>query len=684
MSDVIVPPDICLTHNLKQPKHVRMENVDSSTQASIGNIQAPASPTASLSAKSKKIERSCLLCHQRKIRCNKRSPCSNCTRADVVCCYPGPEKPGRRQPKFTISELAARVTRLERTIAAVSNDASDSTNKSSPDEAGDMSEKQSVADSSHSPEELLVQDGSSTRYINEALLSRVLEGERGLQSVMGSPRADSERGKMSSPLDIGGLFSGFNRSMQDAQSHHPSRWHATQLWQAFVNNVDPIVKVLHVPTTQATIYAAINNPSSIEEDLNALLFSIYFAATTSLTSRVAVSLLGYDKSRALNHYKQGLEQSLAGANILDTPSMRSLQAMTIYLACLRAYNGGRSGWTLNGLVLRSAQSIGLHRDGKNFNLPPFESEMRRRLWWYICAIDSRAAEDHGIALNGFDKSSDTRFPLNVNDSELSPNMQELPMEKAKWTEMSFSLTVIEATHVLQQFYQTPDTSLNVTSGESSKDEILNGLMTRLKDKYICDCNIPIQKATQLCGRLLGAKLRFLISPPWLDRSAVVNNASYANEDALVAACLILEMNIQLYSDDLMRGFRWYFETYVQYHPLTYVLWHLCVKPLGPSLDRAWKAVDESFEIVDHRDISCQLGSKWTVLQRLRDKALRIRHSCDTEGSVINIELEDPSRMKISTEGFENAPNYIPGGDENWDFNATNFDMPGFGDIDFSF
>lgn len=148
---------------------------------------------------------------------------------------------------------------------------------------------------------------------------------------MGSPSDESNRVRKSSSLDIGGIFSGFNQSMKDTQSYHPSRWHAMQLWQAFVNNVDPIAKVLHIPTTQATIFAAINNTSILEEDLNALLFSIYFAATTSLTSSAVTNLLGQDKSTALNRYKQGLEQSLAGARILDTPSVRSLQAMTIYL-----------------------------------------------------------------------------------------------------------------------------------------------------------------------------------------------------------------------------------------------------------------------------------------------------------------------------------------------------------------
>lgn len=122
--------------------------------------------------------------------------------------------------------------------------------------------------------------------------------------------------------------------MTNIQSYHPSRWHAMQLWQAFVTNVDPIAKILHIPTTQAIVFAAISNANHVDEDLSALLFSIYFAATTSLTSTDAANLLGQPKSTALNKFKQGLEHSLAGANILDTPSMKSLQAMTIYLVSI--------------------------------------------------------------------------------------------------------------------------------------------------------------------------------------------------------------------------------------------------------------------------------------------------------------------------------------------------------------
>jgi hypothetical protein len=97
----------------------------------------------------------------------------------------------------------------------------------------------------------------------------------------------------------------------------------------------------------------------------------------------------------------------------------------------------------------------------------------------------------------------------------------------------------------------------------------------------------------------------------VSRCDAEKRASHATEDDLVAACRILEINLQLQSDDLLRGFRWHFETYIQYHLLTYVLWHLCVKPVGSTVERAWNAIDGSFELADHRDISFEPRSKWT-------------------------------------------------------------------------
>ena len=39
--------------------------------------------------------RSCVICRQRKVRCDKQSPCSNCRRANVACISPSTDRPPR-------------------------------------------------------------------------------------------------------------------------------------------------------------------------------------------------------------------------------------------------------------------------------------------------------------------------------------------------------------------------------------------------------------------------------------------------------------------------------------------------------------------------------------------------------------------------------------------------------------
>jgi hypothetical protein len=65
---------------------------------------------------------------------------------------------------------------------------------------------------------------------------------------------------------------------------YPPRREAVYLWRTYFNNVDPFVKILHIPTIEPTIYAAINNPESIAPDISTLLFAIYLSATLSILS----------------------------------------------------------------------------------------------------------------------------------------------------------------------------------------------------------------------------------------------------------------------------------------------------------------------------------------------------------------------------------------------------------------
>lgn len=168
-------------------------------------------------------------------------------------------------------------------------------------------------------------------YLSFGGFSLIRPKEREIQSVMVNWSSESNYNSSAPIFDLGGVLSSLNTPKVGGQEVFPSKWQAMQLWQAFVNNVDPLAKILHISTAQIAVFSGINNPNKATEDINALLFAIYFAATTSLASKDVENLLGQSKSTALNKFKQGLEASLARANLLDTPSLTSLQALVIYL-----------------------------------------------------------------------------------------------------------------------------------------------------------------------------------------------------------------------------------------------------------------------------------------------------------------------------------------------------------------
>lgn len=65
--------------------------------------------------------RSCVTCRRRKVRCNKRSPCSNCLKAGIDCVFPPPGRAPRKSAKRPPdAELLSRLRRLEGVVEHLS------------------------------------------------------------------------------------------------------------------------------------------------------------------------------------------------------------------------------------------------------------------------------------------------------------------------------------------------------------------------------------------------------------------------------------------------------------------------------------------------------------------------------------------------------------------------------------
>ena len=56
---------------------------------------------------------SCILCQQRKVKCDRQKPCGNCIKARAECIPSAPTVPRRRRKRFSEQDVAARLRRYE-------------------------------------------------------------------------------------------------------------------------------------------------------------------------------------------------------------------------------------------------------------------------------------------------------------------------------------------------------------------------------------------------------------------------------------------------------------------------------------------------------------------------------------------------------------------------------------------
>jgi hypothetical protein len=126
------------------------------------------------------------------------------------------------------------------------------------------------------------------------------------------------------PFVVGG-------SLATVTNAHPPAIQMFQLWQIYISNVNPLLKVTHTPTLQSQVISASANPAKIPKPLEALLFAIYFAAITSLSEEEVQSTFGEDKVILLGKYHNATQQALVNAGFMRSPDLMVLQALFLYL-----------------------------------------------------------------------------------------------------------------------------------------------------------------------------------------------------------------------------------------------------------------------------------------------------------------------------------------------------------------
>lgn len=425
----------------------------------------------------------------------------------------------------------------------------------------------------------------------------------------------------------GFLFS-FHSLSHSLRSYHPSPEKIFVLWDVYQNNVAPLVTVIHKPIAKRRLMEAAQHCEALDKNTEALVFSIYLAAAMSMSSEECLDKLGESRDAAVKLYRFAVEQALAKANLLNTQSLVLLQAAVLFLIGVRREDDTKFVWSMTAVVLRLAQGLGLHRDGTNFGLSPFETEMRRRLWWHISVLDIRSSEDHGTEFQIHDKMYDTRFPLNVNDDDLSPEMLVPPNERIGCTDMTFSLIRFEITLVLRQVNcGCPSVRFQIENNQLSPGDcgkIVRTLSERVEERYVkhCDMNVPLQWFSAAVARLILSKLWLIVHHPMTTRHHPERNLTHeSRENLFLTSIEVIQFTHLMESNENTAKWSWMPQTNTPWHAVAFVLSELCVRPPSRATDKAWVAVSWVYRELDKKH---KKGMLWRPLSRLMKRAAAVR------------------------------------------------------------
>jgi hypothetical protein len=548
----------------------------------------------------------CVTCARRKVKCSKTGPpCTSCNRSKLECHYEAP--PPRKRKRKPVDDVTDKLERYEKVLKE----------HNLLSKAYEDSPENPPPDIKHFPLGIpwpnnrggkLLSGHGKSRYIDSTLWKNLGEEELNPSSEE-EENADQDDPAIPSPAVAhdpvsAQLMNGVptQRSLLD---YHPTYDVAMKLWKTYCTHVEPITKLLHVPTIQTLVLRAAANPSTASKATECLQFVIYHFAVVAMSEKEGMDLLGQPRSACLTRFHDAARQALVNAHFLRTSELMVLQAFISFLLSVRGTYDPHTFWVLTGVAVRIGQRMGLHRDGEVLGLNPFDVEVRRRVFWQLLPLDGMAAQVSGTGIALPYDSWDTKEALNVNDADIWPDMTEKPIQRVGATDMMFCLCRAE----IGKFHQKGKPFLGTwgrlwDSGDISAitelEKAIDNLETTLEENFFryCDFVEPLHCLTLAMGRgaLTNARLRLRLP------ALKINEEGQEGEREQIwnMALKVLDYAISVLSNPLLQRYAWHLRSFFQWDPL---IWVLSEIRKGASVvtdpGAVWQKIDQMFEVYPH-------------------------------------------------------------------------------------
>ncbi|KAG1743311.1 fungal-specific transcription factor domain-containing protein [Suillus paluster] len=382
------------------------------------SLDAPGTPPEGFTPTARKTHNkkqplSCAECRRLKLKCDRVFPCQSCSkRGCAEICPDGALTSGKgsrfilantEQLHSKIIQMSDRIRQLEDALETVQAKCSSDPHPllhqdslriknslelySSHATSGRHAQTEGTSKENHASNFQLSVASSSTRDADKVRDSRSEERYSSAEALISDvPGLSPEIEKLSQTFPYPWLPN--NPMRQRIYEMLPSRQEAEYLCtQARLNalwqyNLDPSETWL---------------PNLVHHVYTTPVSSLCFRRLSLLFIMMAIGLLvdlnQQNESPRAEVFHRLARASLCEMNLMDEPSLDLLQTLFYMIWYLLIFSDKSQAvayaWSIMGLAVKLAQSLGLHRDGNRWKVIPEESQRRRMLFWELLNLDAR-------------------------------------------------------------------------------------------------------------------------------------------------------------------------------------------------------------------------------------------------------------------------------------------------------
>lgn len=320
--------------------------------------------------------------------------------------------------------------------------------------------------------------------------------------------------------------------------------------------------------------------------------------------------------------------------------------------------------------------MGIHRDTYPANLSVIEVQTRRRLWWQIIVLDSRCAQRSRVDVYASSEHWESALPLNVNDSDLTPDMAVEPRGHVGSTEMTFRLMLYDIGKFIRHsaemapFGGSWQKLSGLSTLRSEKDKVIDSLEEMLESRYLrhCDPVIPLHILTRSIATIVVSRMRLMLRHPgqFLNRRS---SMSKEEKGELFNICLtMIEQDNLLHDVDCVRGFLWLVGQEFQVDAFVYLLSELRCRDPVPQTERAWSEIAKTFKhhpnMASYTRIPLNVAISKLALTSWESWESRARYERNLE----------PSRPEFILKLLKQRTTYYPGASTEYSGDSVSMDL----------